>query len=464
MKRILYLLFPVLLMSVAVSCSRDYDDDYMGDVDERLNQAMTAYRNELIGAEHGWMADVNTSEGIYRFYMKFYNDSVTMTSNNMYQDCRVPSTSTYRFKALQRPTIIFDTYSYLAVICDPDDSISGGSSNQGLLTDFEFEVASFENGVFNLVGRTHGAEATFRKATAEEERMGLDADRGLVSVFNQLDEYLAGRYPYIETEYGPMALDLGYRLLSTAYALPDGSAAIESEVTNIVIDYDRSIRPVKPVTVGNVSISELAWNGSGYDAMLVGGGQLPVKLAAKHVLPLNVFLGCEKDKKYNVFFNASQWFDQMADEPFGKLLAGYQKEMASTFKDFTIKQFQVRFETAFNDKTGTYDKFINVVTVFGPPTKSYFAIYSYDITFDENTPGVFTTGSVYFRADSDDPGYNDLLFGYGVGKKLLNSLNYRTFKIDWAGRMEYEGSTFELGGFADAADPTFRVYGVMDKL
>ena len=72
MKRIIYLLIPVLIALTVLSCKRDYDDDYMGSVDERLNATLTAYQNELTSAEHGWMANISTSEGIYRFWMKFY--------------------------------------------------------------------------------------------------------------------------------------------------------------------------------------------------------------------------------------------------------------------------------------------------------------------------------------------------------------------------------------------------------
>lgn len=56
MKRIIYLLIPVLIALTVLSCKRDYDDDYMGSVDERLNATLTAYQNELTSAEPrvGW--------------------------------------------------------------------------------------------------------------------------------------------------------------------------------------------------------------------------------------------------------------------------------------------------------------------------------------------------------------------------------------------------------------------------
>ena len=54
MKRIIYLLIPVLIALTVLSCKRDYDDDYMGSVDERLNATLTAYQNGRRPSTVGW--------------------------------------------------------------------------------------------------------------------------------------------------------------------------------------------------------------------------------------------------------------------------------------------------------------------------------------------------------------------------------------------------------------------------
>ena len=265
MKRIIYLLIPVLIALTVLSCKRDYDDDYMGNVDERLNATLTAYQNELTSAEHGWMANISTSEGIYRFWMKFYvnngevmNDlkgnRVTMITDNMNYDysgvnggTAVPGTSSFRLKALQRPTLIFDTYSYLAVLCDPDDSVSHGSGNQGLQTDFEYEIASYEDSVFTLRGRTHRANATLVKATAEEERAASQA--GMVRSIEALSRFIAAQnYSYIETQkYGPVLFNFNLRSMSTSYEAADGKSLVHSDVTDSYVDFDQNIILPEPI-------------------------------------------------------------------------------------------------------------------------------------------------------------------------------------------------------------------------
>jgi hypothetical protein len=46
--------------------------------------------------------------------------------------------SSYRLKALQQPTLIFDTYSYLHLLSDPDPNVAGGIAGKGYNSDFEF--------------------------------------------------------------------------------------------------------------------------------------------------------------------------------------------------------------------------------------------------------------------------------------------------------------------------------------
>lgn len=141
-----------------------------GSADARVDAMIKSYIDELASAEHGWIADVMTDEGYYRFYMTFTDDNkVTMYTDNInYPSLNgVPKTSTFNIRSLQRPTLSFDTYSYLTIINDPDNNISGGSGNMGLGTDFEFEIDSYADGVFSLTGRVNRVDASLRKATAE---------------------------------------------------------------------------------------------------------------------------------------------------------------------------------------------------------------------------------------------------------------------------------------------------------
>jgi hypothetical protein len=73
--------------------------------------------------------------------------------------------SSYRLKALQTPALLFDTYSYLHMLSDPDAAVNGGDYGVGLASDFEFSLDSLAADSILLTGRVHGTKLTLVKAT-----------------------------------------------------------------------------------------------------------------------------------------------------------------------------------------------------------------------------------------------------------------------------------------------------------
>jgi hypothetical protein len=64
---------------------------------------------------------------------------------------------------LQQPSLIFDTYSYLHLLADPDPNVNGGRVGAGLSSDFEFYVDSTVADTMKLVGRFNGSKAILTK-------------------------------------------------------------------------------------------------------------------------------------------------------------------------------------------------------------------------------------------------------------------------------------------------------------
>jgi hypothetical protein len=162
-----------LLALFATSCERDIVSGMDGSVDQRIDNLIKGYVNQLQSSQYGWMASVYTQNGYYQFWMSFpKGDTVVMyTDNPGYKAYKqIPDTATYTFRALQRPTLSFDTYSYISYINDPDPNISGAATTDytGLKTDFEFEVDSVKGDMFYFTGLINRAKAVFRKATAED--------------------------------------------------------------------------------------------------------------------------------------------------------------------------------------------------------------------------------------------------------------------------------------------------------
>ena len=171
MKKVLII---VLIISAYLSsCKKTDKPAFDKSPDERLNETLAAYQTQLSGAQNGWKGFITTDSGkgsVYSFYFKFNNSNrVVMLSDFDAVSAVTPKESSYRLKALQQPSLLFDTYSYLHVLSDPDETVNGGTRGAGLLSDFEFYFDSVATDTIKLVGRLNGSKMIFIRATQAEE-------------------------------------------------------------------------------------------------------------------------------------------------------------------------------------------------------------------------------------------------------------------------------------------------------
>lgn len=164
------ILLCLLFLITLFACRKEEDPVFDKDVDERLNETLAQYQAVITGAPDGWTATLATTLGnTYSFYFRF-NDSnrVVMYSDFDTVTSSVPRESSYRLKALQQPSLLFDTYSYIHMLADPDASVNGGYYGGGLFSDFEFMIDTCTTDSVALTGRFNGSKAVMHKATAQE--------------------------------------------------------------------------------------------------------------------------------------------------------------------------------------------------------------------------------------------------------------------------------------------------------
>ena len=170
MKKSIIYAFLVLLV---FSCKKDDERAFDKSPDERLNEALATYQAQLSSAQNGWKGILKTDGGrggAYGFFFKFNNNNrVVMLSDFDSLSAAVLKESSYRLKALQQPSLIFDTYSYLHVLSDPFEGVNGGIRGEGLLSDFEFYFDGASADTINLTGRINGSKLMLIKATKAEE-------------------------------------------------------------------------------------------------------------------------------------------------------------------------------------------------------------------------------------------------------------------------------------------------------
>jgi hypothetical protein len=158
-------------MLALAACRKDDKSVFDQPADARINQALSQYQQALTAAPNGWEARITTGTGsIFNFHFKFndanrvvtYADIDTITAST-------PRESSYRLKALQQPSLIFDTYTYLHMLADPDGAVNGGDYGSGLQSDFEFAIDTVTADSIRLTGRFNKTAVTLYKATPEQE-------------------------------------------------------------------------------------------------------------------------------------------------------------------------------------------------------------------------------------------------------------------------------------------------------
>ena len=175
-KSIIYLLFASVFF---LSCESNDDSVFEESADARLNAALVSYEKQLVEAPYGWNAVIYPGGGgSYGFYFKFDDKNrVTMFSDFSDESAAKSKESSYRLKAVQTPVLIFDTYSYLHVLADPDREVNGGETGLGLSSDFEFSIFpdSVKTESITLVGRKNKSRLVLTKATQDKRLLLLPA-------------------------------------------------------------------------------------------------------------------------------------------------------------------------------------------------------------------------------------------------------------------------------------------------
>ena len=125
----------IILSVLLLGCDKMEDNVFSENPDDRLQKTEEEYRQTILAAPNGWFLAINTKkEGAYRFWMSFTEEGkvamladMDATYSGIGETSLVPSGSTWQLKALLAPSLIFETYSYLHLLADPDNNIIGGT-------------------------------------------------------------------------------------------------------------------------------------------------------------------------------------------------------------------------------------------------------------------------------------------------------------------------------------------------
>src|SRR4030095_4914347 len=174
LKDIFRKLISVFFLSLIVfsSCKKEETRVFDETPDTRINDALTKYGSALTSSPAGWNAIIRTGTGgLFHFHFRFNESNrVFMFADISLETAHTETEkeSSDRLKALQPPALIFDTYSYLHILADPNGSVNSGADGQGLISDFEFAFDSLATDSILLTGRQNGTKLTLIKSTQED--------------------------------------------------------------------------------------------------------------------------------------------------------------------------------------------------------------------------------------------------------------------------------------------------------
>ncbi|MDI3322146.1 DUF4302 domain-containing protein [Pinibacter soli] len=171
-KSLLYI--GLFFMIALAACKKDDSHPFNQSPNDRMQALLDSYQSTFVNAQYGWRAVVfpdSGKSGGYSFYWKFTNaNRVTMLADIYPSTLDQSYESSYRMKGLQQPALIFDTYSYLHILSDPNSNVNGGTMGKGLMSDFEFAVDTVTKDSVKLTGRYNGSKAFMVPATQKESQ------------------------------------------------------------------------------------------------------------------------------------------------------------------------------------------------------------------------------------------------------------------------------------------------------
>jgi hypothetical protein len=224
-------LLGILIVSMLTACQKDNDPGPGERPEDRVNQALTEYKATLVSAQHGWKAVLHPDGGAgYSFHFIFSeNDRVTMLSDINATTIAEPFQSSFRLKALQRPSLIFDTYSYLHILSDPDATKSGGDWGQGKYSDFEFLFDSVTPETITLTGSLKGSKLILTKATREEAENYIKRIGEQANAFRNIDKLTTYFKRFtVGTSTFDISADTERRLITFSYYEGDTRRSFET--------------------------------------------------------------------------------------------------------------------------------------------------------------------------------------------------------------------------------------------
>lgn len=414
--------------------------------EERVAADLEKYRAELVNSPNGWVAYLNTTlvGGSYNFYMSFDKDNKVIMRADYNSDIALASIqSTYRVKQVMAPSIIFDTYTLLHLLQDPDDASFNGNYAEGYGSDFEFEIREQVGDTIKLIGKKRKAPLILVKATANQKAYYTS---------NRFSDNVSGITKYVNDNPFTYFLDPkdnnrkiqvsvspNVRSRSLAFISLVGTSVVNN--TGIFSFSDQGLRLGDPIKEAGLIFTDVIWDATAKKLFLLSSTGTKIELLTSPVplIPLHLLMGAS--------FSAIKMDGQATLPGAGQtFITAYNtfKASASAFATPTIFR---DLNIAFNAITKTMVISVNVVQ---NGTSVFPAIYTYSYTTTDageyKFSGLVTSGT-------GGPAILTRMQTF-----ILNRIETQTFLLDY---FSDQANQRVLGKFSSKETPDFSLTGTL---
>ena len=385
-------------MTIGSGCRKTYNDTIQGQTpDQRVSAALAAYQKKLTAAPYGWIFLESTTGIAYNqgvsatgpqitlaYYMQFTDSGrVSMISDFDPSMAATPKTSSYNVKELTRPALIFDTYSYLHVPCDPDPNVSHSpfGFGYGWGTDFEFSfsdsvAATALGDTIHFIGNLNNAQGMLIKATQAQQTAYLGGN--VLNLFTGLGNLNNILQYFKRLSLGGVSYEIRINTTdrTVTFTWKDGSGNIRTATVSYYI-LGTGIQFSSPIVNGSQTITGIdnfSWDAGSSTLTVSIGGQSGTITGANAPLAVNA----------------------------GAATAWYQAANANNTYWYSVNGYHIN----------GVDNAYRVDTLTGRDTANNVLPYYYMIYFPNFNPGIDFFGPIFINNARTGL---DLVWGWGGG-------------------------------------------------
>lgn len=301
MKRLLIF---IALLSILVSCKKtSYVAKFDKTPQERAADQISLVSTTLTGATNGWIATLPTrAGGGYAFYLTFDNQqNVTMYGDLNDASATTFAKSYYRVKQDIGTDLVFDSYSYLAMLNDPNGAVLGGQDKIGYQSDVDFTYDHVTADSIIFIGKKYRQPFKLVKATAAQKAL-FDANGYKAAIDKFKAFFTETKYPYIEMVTAGVTIKVGVNVnltnnLSTGKrasftgVLSDGKTiGVGNEKIALTLDGASILNA--GLTYADVKFVKFSWKDATTLAVYDNTGkEYIIKSSANSVTPLHLLIG-----------------------------------------------------------------------------------------------------------------------------------------------------------------------------